>query len=51
MSDQDLKKSLEAMKLLRKDLTSSPAKALAFLVEAGIVTPAGDLTEHYRQSA
>ncbi len=51
MSDQDLKETVEAVKALRQQLTSSPGKALAFLVEAGIVTPTGELTEKYRQRA
>ena len=51
MSGQELKKSVEAMQAHRDDLTSSKEKALAFLVEAGIVTPTGELTEQYRQGA
>ncbi len=51
MSDQDLKKSVEAMKALRDELTSSPDKALAFLVKAGIATPSGELTKQYQQVA
>ena len=51
MSGQELKKSVEAMQTLRDDLTSSKEKALAFLVEAGIVTASGELTKQYRQEA
>jgi hypothetical protein len=51
MSEQELKKSLDAMSSLRQDLASSPEKALAFLVEIGIVTPDGELTKQYRQDA
>jgi hypothetical protein len=51
MSGQELKKSVEAMQTLRNDLTSSKEKALAFLVEAGIVTASGELTQQYRQGA
>jgi hypothetical protein len=47
----ELKKSVEAMQNLRNDLTSSKDKALAFLIEAGIVTPSGELTKPYRQGA
>lgn len=47
MSEQELKKSVEAMQNLRNDLTSSKEKALAFLVEAGIVTTSGELTKPY----
>jgi hypothetical protein len=51
MSEQELKKSVEAMKNLRNDLTSSKEKALAFLVQAGIVNTSGELTKPYRQGA
>jgi hypothetical protein len=40
--------SVEAMQNLRNDLTSSKEKALAFLVEAGIVTTSGELAKPYR---
>jgi hypothetical protein len=51
MSDEELKKTVDALNSLQKELTSSPAKALAFLVEAGFVTPDGELTEQYQQGA
>ena len=51
MSEQELKKSVEAMQNLQDELTSSKEKALAFLVEAGIVNASGELTEPYRQVA
>jgi hypothetical protein len=51
MSEQELKKSVEAMQNLRNDLTTSKEKALAFLVQAGIVTTSGELTKPYRQGA
>jgi len=51
MSDHDLKKSVEAMKSLRDELTSSPEKALAFLIRSGIATPSGELTTQYQQGA
>ena len=51
MSDQELKKTLDAMESLRKELTPSKEKALDFLVRAGIVTPTGELTPPYRQGA
>lgn len=51
MSEQELKKSVDAMQNLCKDLTSSREKALAFLVQAGIVTTSGELTKPYQQSA
>jgi hypothetical protein len=49
MRDADLKKTVQAMRSLSNDLTSSREKALAFLVEMGVVTPAGELTAPYRQ--
>lgn len=51
MSNEDLQRTLDALAALQKELTSSPAKALAFLVEVGIVTPDGELTEPYQQGA
>jgi hypothetical protein len=51
MSDEDLKATLQALKKLRNEIAGSPEKARAFLVKAGFVTPDGQLTEHYRQSA
>ncbi len=51
MSEQELKKSLQAMENLCNDATSSPEKALALLVEAGIVTASGELTKQYQQGA
>lgn len=51
MSDKDLQKSVKAMKILQQEHTSSPAKALAFLVKAGIATKAGKLTKPYKQGA
>ena len=51
MSEQELKKSVEVMQNLHNDLTSSKEKALAFLVEAGIVTTSGELAKPYRQGA
>jgi len=51
MSDQELKKSVEAVQSLRDDVASSKDKALAFLVESGIVTITGELTKPYQQGA
>ena len=51
MSEQELKKSLEAMQNLRDEAISSKEKALALLVEAGFITTAGGLTRHYQQGA
>ena len=51
MSDEELKITLAASKALMEEVTSSPEKALAFLVEMGLVTPDGQLTAPYRQDA
>lgn len=51
MSDQELKRSLEALKSLCDNAASSKEKALAFLVESGIVTTEGELTRDYQQIA
>lgn len=51
MSDEDLQETIEAMKKLREDVTSSPERALAFLVELGTHTSNGELHPNYRQDA
>jgi len=51
MSDQDLKATIQAMADVSEEFASSQEKALAFLVEAGIATSSGELTEQYRQNA
>ncbi len=51
MSEQELKKSVEAMQNLQNELISSKERVLAFLVEAGIVDASGELTDPYRQVA
>jgi hypothetical protein len=51
MSDEELKATLEALAKIRKEIGSSPEKALAVLVRFGFVTPDGKLTENYRQNA
>jgi hypothetical protein len=51
MNDEDLKATLEALEKLRREHAGSPEKARAFLVEAGFITPDGELTENYRQDA
>jgi len=51
MSNEELAKSRVLHKKLIDEVTASPQKALAFLVEAGILTPAGELTTPYRQDA
>jgi hypothetical protein len=51
MSDQDLKETLEGLKKLREEFAASPQKARDFFVEAGFITPDGQLTEHYLPDA
>ena len=51
MSDEELKKTVDAMRALTNELTSSPEKALAFFVKHGFLTPSGELTEPYKQGA
>jgi hypothetical protein len=51
MSDEELKTTLEALEKVQRECANSPEKAHAFLVEAGFVTPEGELTENYRQGA
>ncbi len=51
MNDEDAKKSIDALDSLSQEFASSPAAALDFFVSEGFLTPDGDLTEHYRQSA
>ncbi len=51
MSDAELEKSVDGMNDLEQELAASPEKALAFLVEAGIATVEGQLTEPYQKVA
>jgi hypothetical protein len=51
MSDEELQKTVDALNALEVELTSSPEKALAFLVKYGFLTPSGELTEPYKQGA
>jgi hypothetical protein len=50
-SEQELKKSREAMQSLRTEANYSKEKALALLVEAGFVTASGELTKPCQQVA
>jgi hypothetical protein len=50
MGNDELKKSLESMQSLRKELSSSKEKTLEFLVEAGLVTPDGKLAAPYTRT-
>ena len=51
MSDEELKRTIEALESVEREHAGSPEKARAFLVEAGFITPDGKLTENYRQDA
>jgi hypothetical protein len=51
MSDEELERTIAALDAVMKEYGSSPEKARAYLVKIGIVTPDGELTENYRQSA
>ena len=42
MSDQEFQNTVEAMASLRDELISSPERARAYLVEAGILPPDGE---------
>jgi hypothetical protein len=45
MSDQEFQNTVEAMASLRDELTSSPERARAYLIEAGILLPNGEVAE------
>jgi hypothetical protein len=51
MSDEELKRTIEALEKMEREHTASPEKAHAFLVEAGFVNPDGSLHQNYRQDA
>jgi hypothetical protein len=48
MSDEDLAVFRATAERLRREHTADPSKALAMLVEEGIVDENGELTEPYR---
>jgi hypothetical protein len=47
MSDQDLAEFLATIERLRQERGSDPEKALAMLVEEGILNPDGSVAEPY----
>jgi hypothetical protein len=47
MSEKQLREFLEALKRVR-EANDTPEKSLRFLVDAGIYTESGELTEPYR---
>lgn len=49
VTNQELVKSLKAVRALGNEGASSRERALALLVAMGVVTPAGELTGPYRQ--
>jgi hypothetical protein len=51
MSDEELKRTIEALEKVQREHAGSPEKAHAFLVEAGFVNPDGTLHQNYRQDA
>jgi len=51
MGNQELQKTLESMESVRRDLSSSDDKVLAFLIEAGILDSNGDPARPSAQNA
>lgn len=45
MSDQEFQNTLVALESLRAELVSSPEKARAYLIEAGILSPDGEVVD------
>jgi hypothetical protein len=45
---KEIKKSVEKMRKLSKEIASSKKKSREFLIEAGIYTPTGQLAKPYR---
>jgi hypothetical protein len=50
VTEQELKELLEAMKRVRAEHASTPEKARRFLMEEGLITESGELTERYKPS-
>jgi hypothetical protein len=48
MSDKELRELIDIIQDVTHEYTSTPEKARQFLVDAGIVTSTGELTEPYR---
>ena len=48
MSDKELRELIDIIQDVTREYTSTPEKARQFLVDAGIVTNTGELTEPYR---
>jgi hypothetical protein len=48
MSEKRLREFLESMERVRKVHATTPKKARKFLLEEGVLTPSGKLTDRYR---
>lgn len=48
MTTQEIKKSIQNLRSMKKEVKSSKAAALKFLVDAGIATKKGNLRSVYR---
>jgi len=48
MSDQELKEFVEALERMKQEHSASPEAGRQFLIDAGILTKEGELTEPYR---
>jgi hypothetical protein len=51
MTNDELKKTIEASKAVTREHTSSKEKAMAFLVKMGTHKPSGELTDAYKKRA
>lgn len=51
MSQDELKKTIDAVRSVGAEHAASREKALAFLVKMGVAKPSGELTEQYKKSA
>jgi hypothetical protein len=51
MSNEELERTIDALRSVTAELAASPEKARAFLVEMGLITAEGQLTENYKQGA
>jgi hypothetical protein len=51
MSNEDLRKTLDAMKSVQEEATASPEAARKLLVRLGMITETGELTPEYRQNS
>ncbi len=47
MSDEEFKQSLASIRKFSKEVSSTPEKARAILVEIGVLDPDGNISEEY----